>query len=134
MTKAKAFRLFGIALTLGGLAAAMVFTAMLLGHRMLPIPALDPQSWLPAHPLLVWLFARVPAALPFALLGGLAAIAGFAIARRQGRIIRIEKARARERLRRVQQYRSDEAPRYERVEPFIGPGTPETAEARRRVA
>jgi hypothetical protein len=133
MIKANAVRLLAIALALAGFAAALFFTALVVWPSAMPfVPALPAETWLPA-----WLLERAHPGVLLAALGALMMPAGVLIAARQSAFLRAETRRREDRLRRVAQYRSDEARQQacdSRLEPFIGSGSVTSREADRRVA
>ena len=133
MIKAHAVRLFAVALALAGVVAAVLFTALVLWPSAMSfVPPLNAEAWLPT-PLL----ARVHPALLLAALGVVTTAIGVLIAVRQTAIIRVEKRRREDRLRRVRVYQRDQALEQasdSRLEPFIGPGTGSQRQPDRRVA
>jgi hypothetical protein len=113
VVKARTVWLFGVVLAGAGLVTVLYAAALPF------VPALDPQSWLPEISFGKWTPAVVHLSAAFALLGALAGAAGILLARRQTDLLRIEKSRTDDRLRRVKIYRSDELGDG-RVEPFFG--------------
>jgi hypothetical protein len=139
--KANAVRLFGIALALAGAAALLYAGAVVAwqkGGASLPeVPWLNPQAWLAGNEALPWTPGAVHIAIVVALLGLAAAAAGGLTAQRQTARLHAAKRRREDGLRRVREYRSDEARQraYEnRLEPFIGPDGEAGQEKDRRVA
>ena len=139
--KAHAVRLFGIALALAGAAALLYAGAVVVWHKgaaSLPeVPWLNPQAWLAANDALPWTPGAVHIAIVVALLGLAAAAAGGLTAHRQSARLQAAKRRREDGLRRVREYRSDEARQraYEnRQEPFIGPDGEAGRQKDRRVA
>jgi hypothetical protein len=133
MIKAHAVRLFGMALALAGFLGAVYFSVLRIWPDAIAlVPALNAEAWLRS-----WLPDRVHPGVVLAALGALMVLAGVLIAVRQTALIRAEKGRREDRLRRVRQYRADEARQQlheSRLEPFIGPGSATGKEADRRVA
>jgi len=139
--KANAVRLFGIALALAGAAALLYAGAVMVWHKgaaSLPVvPWLSPQAWLAGNEALPWTPGAAHIAIVMALLGLAAAAAGGLTAQRQTERLQAAKRRREDGLRRVREYRDDEARRraYEnRLEPFIGPDGEAGREKDRRVA
>ena len=135
--KAKVVRLFGIALAVAGFVSVLYFTALVTWKGEIPfLPELNPEAWLPDHQAAAWFAERVQIGILFAALGALIMAGGAFLAVRQTALLRAEQGRREDGLRRVRQYRGDEARQqaHERLEPFIGPGTATGREADRRVA
>ena len=137
MIKAHAVRLFAVALALAGVVAAVLFTTLVLWPNVMAfVPAANVEAWLPEW-LLAWLPKSVHPGLLLAALGAVTTALGVLIAVRQAAIIRVEKRRREDRLRRVRVYQSDQSlqPASEsRLEPFIGPGGGSQRQPDRRVA
>jgi len=140
--KANAVRLFGIVLALAGAAAVLYAGAVVVwqkGAALLPeVPWLtSPQAWLPSHEALAWTPGPMHIAIVLAVLGLAAVAAGGLMAQRQTARLQAAKRRREDGLRRVREYRSDEARQraYEnRLEPFIGPDGEAGRQKDRRVA
>jgi hypothetical protein len=127
VVKARAVWLFGVLLAGAGVVAVLYAAALPL------VPALDPQSWLPEISFGKWTLKAVHVSAAIAVLGVLAGAAGVLLARRQTALLRIEKSRAEDGLRRVKLYRSDELADG-RVEPFFGADAVSGAQKDRRAA
>jgi hypothetical protein len=125
--KARTVWLFGVVLAAAGLATVLYAAALPL------VPALDPQGWLPEVSFGKWTLKVVHVAAAIAVLGVLAGAAGVLLAHRQTALLRIEKGRAEDRLRRVKVYRDDELADG-RVEPFFGAEAAGGAQKDRRAA
>lgn len=153
--KARAARLLGMALVLAGLVSLLCISALVSWQitarvdtgTWVPLPAAllfdgqaaprflpeAPAAWvaaLRAWPQLMELLGRMHVGLLFALPGALLGGLGAFMVIRQRDLVRLERQRAEDRLRRVPLYR-DSA----RREPFIGPASEEQRGGeRRRVA
>ena len=125
--KAKAARLFGIAVMIAGFACVLVFVCQsLAGIRLLPDVLPQPSSaWLDASAarlpvrLRNWMPRALPPGLALALVALATMMAGAAITRRQTLVLEELKRETEDRLRRVQQYAGD-TDGDGRVEPYIG--------------
>ncbi|MGQ0546867.1 MAG: hypothetical protein ACT4P3_16290 [Betaproteobacteria bacterium] len=136
MMKAKAVRLFGIAMAAAGFVAVLYYGALFAWRKgWLPqFPWLEPRASLPAGELATLVLARVDVGLVIAALGVVALLAGVLTAMRQTAWLRAEARRREDGLRRVRQYRADEGrcPYDSRLEPFLGsPGAGRREEDRR---
>lgn len=126
MIKAHAVRLFAMVLAFAGFIVAAYFTASIWQDKLPFFPVLNIEAWLPAHPAAAWLLERMHIGALFGALGAAIAAAGILLAIRQTALLRTLRRRREDALRRVRQYRADEARQQlheNRLEPFIGSGT-----------
>jgi membrane associated rhomboid family serine protease len=127
VVKARAVWLLGLVLTTAGVFAVLY-------AAVLPfVPALDPRSFLPELPFASLAMKLIHVSAACAVLGALAGVAGVFLSHRQTVLLRMERRRAEDRLRRVKVYRDDELADG-RLEPFFGAEAAVEAQKDRRAA